>query len=51
MASVRNVNDKIQQSLENGDAADVAAQLAQLREDLANLAESVKALGVGRRTS
>ncbi|AAK89267.2 DUF883 domain-containing protein [Agrobacterium fabrum] len=47
MASVRNVNDKIQQSLENGDAADVAAQLAQLREDLANLAESVKALGVG----
>ena len=48
MASVRsNVNDKIQQSLENGDAADVAAQLAQLREDLANLAKSVKALGVG----
>ncbi|QCM02670.1 DUF883 domain-containing protein [Agrobacterium tumefaciens] len=48
MASVRSsVNDKIQQSLENGDAADVAAQLAQLREDLANLAKSVKALGVG----
>ncbi|TWC80623.1 ElaB/YqjD/DUF883 family membrane-anchored ribosome-binding protein [Rhizobium sp. SJZ105] len=48
MASVRSsVNDKIQQSLENGDAADVAAQLAQLREDLANLAKSVKTLGVG----
>ncbi|MDS7594084.1 DUF883 domain-containing protein [Agrobacterium tumefaciens] len=47
MASARDVNDKIQQSLENGDAADVAAQLAQLREDLANLAKSVKALGVG----
>ncbi|MCZ7854797.1 MULTISPECIES: DUF883 family protein [Agrobacterium] len=48
MASVRSsVNDKIQQSLESGDAADVAAQLAQLREDLANLAKSVKALGVG----
>ncbi|MGG2474123.1 DUF883 family protein, partial [Rhizobium sp. BR5] len=47
MASVRSVNDKIQQSLESGDAADVAAQLSQLREDLANLAKSVKALGVG----
>lgn len=48
MASVRSsVSDKIQQSRENGDAADVAAQLAQLREDLASLAKSVKALGVG----
>jgi ElaB/YqjD/DUF883 family membrane-anchored ribosome-binding protein len=47
MATIRNVEDKIQQSIESGDAAEVAAQLAQLREDLANLAKSVKALGVG----
>lgn len=47
MATIRNVEDKIQQSLESGDAAEVTAQLAQLREDLANLAKSVKALGVG----
>ncbi|NTJ44347.1 DUF883 family protein [Agrobacterium larrymoorei] len=47
MATVRNVEDKVRQSIENGDAADVAAQLSQLREDLANLAGSVKALGLG----
>ncbi len=47
MATVRNVEDKVRETLEGGDAADVAAQLTQLREDLANLAGSVKALGVG----
>ena len=47
MASVRNVEDKVRETLEGGDAADVAAQLSQLREDLSNLAHSVKALGVG----
>lgn len=47
MASVRNVEDKVRESLQSGDAADVAAQLSQLREDLANLAHSVKALGAG----
>jgi ElaB/YqjD/DUF883 family membrane-anchored ribosome-binding protein len=47
MATVRNVEDKVREALEGGDAADVSAQLTQLREDLANLAKSVKALGVG----
>lgn len=47
MASVRNVEDKVRESLQSGDAADVSAQLSQLRDDLAHLAKSVKALGVG----
>lgn len=47
MATVRNVDDKVRETLEGGDVADVSAQLSQLREDLANLAGSVKALGVG----
>lgn len=47
MATVRNVDDKVRETLESGDVADVSAQLSQLREDLANLAGSVKALGVG----
>ncbi|MBB3948516.1 ElaB/YqjD/DUF883 family membrane-anchored ribosome-binding protein [Rhizobium skierniewicense] len=47
MATVRNVEDKVRETLESGEAADVSAQLAQLREDLANLAGSVKALGAG----
>jgi ElaB/YqjD/DUF883 family membrane-anchored ribosome-binding protein len=47
MASIRNVGEKVQQALENGDTTDVAAQIAQLREDLANLARSVKTIGTG----
>lgn len=45
MAGPRNVNDKIDEPLENDNVADIAEQLARLREDLAALAKSVKALG------
>lgn len=47
MATVRDVEDKVRESINSGDAAEVSAQLAQLREDLSNLASSVKALGAG----
>ena len=47
MATVRDVEDKVRESTNSGDAAEVSAQLAQLREDLSNLASSVKALGAG----
>ncbi|UHS57587.1 DUF883 family protein [Agrobacterium vaccinii] len=47
MATVRNVEDEVRKVVDSGDAAEVSAQLAQLREDLANLAGSVKALGAG----
>lgn len=47
MATVRNVEDEVRKVVDSGDAAEVSAQLAQLREDLANLASSVKALGAG----
>lgn len=46
MAGPRNVNEKIDQALENENVAEIAEQLARLREDLAGLAKSVKALGV-----
>ncbi|MBD8689692.1 MULTISPECIES: DUF883 family protein [unclassified Rhizobium] len=47
MATVRDVEDNINEARVDADAAEVSAQLAQLREDLANLAGSVKALGAG----
>jgi len=47
MASVRNVEDKVRETLNSPEAEDVSAQLSQLRDDLSNLAKSVKALGVG----
>lgn len=47
MATVRNVEDEVRKTINDADTAEVSAQLAQLREDLANLAGSVKALGVG----
>jgi ElaB/YqjD/DUF883 family membrane-anchored ribosome-binding protein len=47
MATVRDVEDKVRESINDGNEAEVSAQLAQLREDLANLASSVKALGAG----
>ncbi|KQO75851.1 DUF883 family protein [Rhizobium sp. Leaf262] len=47
MATVRNVEDEVRKTIDNADTAEVSAQLAQLREDLANLASSVKALGAG----